>query len=376
MHSINQLEINQKAKSKFSGFDSYLALKGIQWDDKRYFFTALEESVATINETDDENEIIDKIKVELAATNQNAEKFKLKLGHKNLIINLCNELQKTKLEDFNAIIEMTVKTIPEIEPCKSVELVIKNQLIEEEEEKPPIKKQKLIEKPQYQEVPTTELYEQVQYIYETEDDDDQGHYLEQEYIDENTEIVEYQEVENQEQLDQNAMFNSETITKEVNFDASENYTMDSYSSKNNSRSHIISGTIGNSKKPKHMYNEEYLHNKISAGTPSRRRPKLRKDYPETEEGITQRWIDLVRQSCEVIIPHDMLAAYDMANVQLDKIASNLWEVQCPMCAKKVRLQLTQEGKYVNFKRSNFERHLRIVHYRQIIRYQPREDESV
>lgn len=36
-----------------------------------------------------------------------------------------------------------------------------------------------------------------------------------------------------------------------------------------------------------------------------------------------------------------------------------------MCTKKVKLQLTTEGKYVNYKRSNFERHLRNVHYRQI-----------
>lgn len=27
--------------------------------------------------------------------------------------------------------------------------------------------------------------------------------------------------------------------------------------------------------------------------------------------------------------------------------------------------MTYEGKYINYKRSNFERHLRIIHYRQI-----------
>jgi hypothetical protein len=36
-----------------------------------------------------------------------------------------------------------------------------------------------------------------------------------------------------------------------------------------------------------------------------------------------------------------------------------------MCSKKVKLQMTYEGKYINYKRSNFERHLRIIHYRQI-----------
>lgn len=260
---------------------------------------------------------------------------------------------------------------------------MKKPTIEEHEElpvKPPVKKQKLLENAEFQEVPATELYEQVQYIYETEDDndDDGGQFLDQEYIDESTEIVEYQEVTEHMDQESDGIYGAEQLAKHEadNFEQSESFSPGSYSSKNNNRRNTVSSTIRNSKKPKHMYNEEYLqvHIKNSAGTPSRRRPKLKKNYPETEDGMIERWADLVRQSCEVIIPHEMLSGFDLSNLQIDKIAPNVWEVQCPMCSKKVRLQLTHEGKYINFKRSNFERHLRIVHYRQIIKFQPREDE--
>lgn len=107
----------------------------------------------------------------------------------------------------------------------------------------------------------------------------------------------------------------------------------------------------------------------------RRRPKIQKNYPETEEGMLERWADLVRQSCEVIIPLDLIALHDLSQIDITKLHENIWEVKCPMCAKKLRLQLTQEGKYVNYKRSNFERHLRIVHYKQIRQFKPNDSDE-
>lgn len=74
---------------------------------------------------------------------------------------------------------------------------------------------------------------------------------------------------------------------------------------------------------------------------------------------------MVRQSCQVIVPSEILRKHNLQHINIVKLKENLWEVKCPLCMKKVKLQLTQEGKYVNYKRSNFERHLRIVHYRQI-----------
>lgn len=42
---------------KQKGFDSYLALKGIMWDDKKYFFNAVEESISGIAELSDDDEL-------------------------------------------------------------------------------------------------------------------------------------------------------------------------------------------------------------------------------------------------------------------------------------------------------------------------------
>jgi hypothetical protein len=89
--------------------------------------------------------------------------------------------------------------------------------------------------------------------------------------------------------------------------------------------------------------------------------------------------DLVKQSCEVIVPNSLLSQHDLDHIDIVKIHDNIWEVKCPMCTKKLRLQLTQEGKYTNYKRSNFERHLRIVHYTQIRQFKPdasEEDEQM
>lgn len=117
-----------------------------------------------------------------------------------------------------------------------------------------------------------------------------------------------------------------------------------------SQSSIV--TIKNSKKPKHMYADEFLQaqNTIGRiGTPGRRRPKIQKNYACSEEGLHERWIDLVRQSCQVIVPHELLSKFDLSNVELTKIQPSIWEVNCPLCSKKIRLQLTHEGKYLNFK---------------------------
>lgn len=85
--------------------------------------------------------------------------------------------------------------------------------------------------------------------------------------------------------------------------------------------------------------------------------------------------DLVRQSCEVIVPSNLLMQHDLSHIELVKLHDNIWEVKCPMCTKKLRLQLTHEGKYTNYKRSNFERHLRIVHYTQIRQFKPEASEE-
>lgn len=142
------------------------------------------------------------------------------------------------------------------------------------------------------------------------------------------------------------------------------------SNDNRSNEHV---TRKNSKKPKHMYSDEFLqaqsynnNNSGKIGTPGneglnfaiyymlnlltgRRRPKIQKHYPTSDEGTLERWGDLIRQSCSVIIPKELLSKYDLSNINITKMQPFIWEVLCPICSKKIRLQLTHEGKYLNFK---------------------------
>lgn len=372
-----------------TGFDSYLALKGIQWDDKQFFFEAMEESITGLTDLDDNDDFKIKIKSELAANNQSMAKFKFKLGHKNLIINLCHELQKTNFEEFNASYQTVQTVIPDNSSNRQMtELVIRKQPDEEhgysreDEEQQPIKRQKresISSNAQYQEITdTSEAYEQVQYIYETEDEEGSQYIDQSDYIEEGSEIVEYQEINiNEINEDNDAIYSAEQVVKQEadNFEQAEQISYSPYALKNPPRQ----TGVKNSKRPKHMYNEEFLKTQSNVGrigTPGRRRPKLQKHYPETEEGMIERWIDLVRQSCEVIVPHELLSKFDLSQVDIVKICPFIWEVSCPLCSKKLRLQLTHEGKYINFKRSNFERHLRIVHFKQIAKSKYTKDEPV
>ncbi|XP_070500791.1 uncharacterized protein [Chironomus tepperi] len=375
---------------EFNGFDTYLALKGIQWDDKQYFFQALEESIIGIAELDDSDHLKIKFQEELRANNQSMEKFRLKLGHKNLIINLCNELQKTQIDDFNNATYATVK-IPDLKR-EQTELIVRQKQPGEEHgySREDNDEEHLLESPQpkrikydsigsrcdMQEIASPETNEQIQYIYETEEDDG-SQFIDQEYVDDEGEIVEYQEISAEDIDPSNSIYSAEQLVKteagtyEQCFEISD-YEHHSQGSMNRSME------MKNSKKPKHMYTEEFLQMQIGhgrVGTPGRRRPKIQKNYPETEEGLMEKWKDLVRQSCEVIVPTDLLNRFDLEHIDIVKIQTNIWEVKCPMCTKKLRLQLTHEGKYVNFKRSNFERHLRIVHYKQILVFKSEEDNS-
>lgn len=364
---------------EFNGFDTLLALKGIRWDDKKYFFDALEESIVTIAESDDSDELKQSFSEECEANNQKLCNFKLKLGHKNLIINLCHELQKTNIENFNG----SVTHLPETKRIHS-ELVVRK--LEEHgysREKERKRSAAVAETIVPEKIVKREEPEQsIQYLYETEEEDDTSQFVEQEYLEEleaydgDAELVEYQEIQPEEiETDDNCLYASEQIIKnEAGQYEHAEYEVSGYDS-----SSSLNRSGPKSKKPKHMYTLEFLQTQMTQGrigTPGRRRPKIQKHYADTEEGLLERWADLVRQSCEVIVPNELLILHDLSDISIVKIHENIWEVKCPLCTKKLRLQLTHEGKYTNYKRSNFERHLRIVHYRQILKFNPEDDANI
>lgn len=375
---------------ELNGFDTLLALKGIRWDDKKFFFEALEESISSFSdcendEADDSEELRQILAAECAINHQKLRNFKLKLGHKNLIINLCHELQKTNIDEFNG---PPVVQLPENSRPYSELIVRKPEehgYSKENERKRSAANniQSTVPEKMFKSDDDIVAFETpVQYVYETEEEDENSQFVEQEFLEElepyegEAELIEYQEIQPEEiETDENCLYASEQIIKqEADQYEQAVYEVSGYDS---SSSNNRSGS--KSKKPKHMYTTEFLQTQLTQGrigTPGRRRPKIQKQYPATEEGLLERWSDLVRQSCEVIVPPELLSQHDLTDIEIMKIHENIWEVKCPMCTKKLRLQMTKEDKYLNYKRSNFERHLRIVHYRQISKFNPEDEANI
>lgn len=352
---------------EFNGFDTHLALKGIRWDDKKYFFEALEESIRSLNDEDDDNEQKQAILHELSLNHQSLRNFKLKLGHKNFIINLCHELQSISSEEFNGAGMKAVVQVPETKRDYHEQLLVRKQPEEHGYSREDEKRRK---EEEIHEVPVSEPAEEDQFEYESAHEEDEqpleeGHYLD---LEEELEVEEAEEIEYHDLKREGSPIDEIYVTEQIIMNETEQYEQSRFeiSGYDSSSSHHRAGP--KSKKPKHMYTSEFLQSQSTPGrigTPGRRRPKLQKNYPDTESGLIERWGDLIRQSCEVIIPQVMLERHDLSHIEIFKLQDNVWEVKCPLCTKKLRVQMTHEGKYTNYKRSNFERHLRIVHYSQI-----------
>jgi hypothetical protein len=115
------------------------------------------------------------------------------------------------------------------------------------------------------------------------------------------------------------------------------------------------------RRPDHMYNDEFLSKNISA-----KRRRVKKSYPPGDEGTKMRFVDLLSQSLQCILPRDRYEEVKFEELNVTKHSDTVWNAQCPICKAIVRLPVVHEnnGKYVNYKRSNFERHLRFKHCKQ------------
>lgn len=60
-----------------------------------------------------------------------------------------------------------------------------------------------------------------------------------------------------------------------------------------------------------------------------------------------------------------MPAIETGDIQVEKSEESdyTWIVYCPICSNRIRLAVVYEnlGRYCNYKRSNFERHLRFKH---------------
>ncbi|CAO1436363.1 unnamed protein product [Diamesa serratosioi] len=308
-----------------NGFDSLLTLKGLHWDDKRQFFRELEETVTNLMYLDEDNLNRTDFEEELLKTNQNLSQFKLKLGHKNLVLNLCHLLTNITLDELH---QRRLNKLPKSEiifhpKALKRELETTNEIQEIEEQEYQIVEG--VDEEMYEEIGDGEI------LTETIEGEFQPEYY-TEYVYSDSEIA------------------GKTQKYEYN-----NYTEDE-----NYEPASKKNTI------KHENNEECFI--LSKPKKSNRRPKLHKKYADDDDGKLERWHDLVKQSLEVVLPKDLLDAQQIDSINIAKLTENTWEINCPMymCDKKLKLQMTKEGKYTNYKRSNFERHLRIVHLRTTV----------
>ena len=314
-----------------NGFDSLLTLKGLHWEDKTQFFRELEDTVTNLMYLNENNVTRKEFEDELLKSNQNLSQFKLKLGHKNLVLNLCHLLTNITLDEFQ---QRCFNNQPSESEPKAFE--------KEQEE---VSNSAVFVKPEHgYSKKKAKIQEYVQEIEEEQ---------EIEMIEGYDEELIYEEVEGTE-----GALITEIIEDEFQQESDIEYV---YSDSNE--------TAG--KKQEYEYNnytEEENYEPcfvMSKPKKSNRRPKLHKKYSDDDEGKLERWHDLVKQSLEVVLPKDLLDAQQIDSILIQKLTDNTWEVYCPMCLcdKKLKLQLTKEGKYTNYKRSNFERHLRIVHLR-------------
>lgn len=314
-----------------NGFDSYLALKGIRYDDKNEFFTSLEATVREIitsNENDEEKLVLS----EILRGYCDLKNFKLKPGHRNFIMNLMLEIDNSEPNEFFKINQtppvqetpqqVTIVKIPALSPTPvEIKYEISNDSQQQMEEDP------------FSYQPDEAIFIQEQHPEETNEKYDQDSLVDEEYL-----LEEYlsEEHRSMDEMEGYVLEMPETQSKRR---------------KSYKRQH---------RRPERMYNEEFLS---TNSNPRRRRVTTAKFYPNTDDGTRERFRDLMLQSMHCILSKEQISAVEDVPIDIEKQNESCWSVMCPLCRANIKLAVVYEnnGKYVNYKRSNFERHLRYKH---------------
>jgi hypothetical protein len=306
---------------QYNGFDSFLALKGIRYDEKNEFFQSLESTIVEIVSSEGSSLEKTELITEIKAQHQKVENFKLKPGHRNYIMNLMMEIEKADVNEFfgRSVVAETLE-VPKIEILKRQYMI-------------------------GQEIPS-----------EASTSSDNKHKGERETI--------FSDIEHGYSQDQEAeteyIYEEEYLTDDDGMIRLEYETVEAPEVNRKRKSHA-NHTPGSGKhKPVKMYNEEFIAKCVN---PRRRRVTVNKSYPQTDEGTRERFTDLIQQSIECILPREKLQEIDGYELHVEKESETSWAVYCPVCHSRIRLPVVLEngGRYCNYKRSNFERHLRFKH---------------
>lgn len=250
-------------------------------------------------------------------------KFKIKPGHRNYIMNLMQEIDRTDVDDFFSYKPGEIKKKNQIPPNMAVYKICRQPAITDCSDS--------------SEIQIKHEDDETFFCYENNDD----------RVEAITEAIENEEssMESEEMQyvceEYLSCDENQIITEEMNMAK-------------------VSQTSHKHRKPDVMYNKEFLAKNIN---PRKRRLTDGKTYPNTDEGNTERFRDLVKQSLECILPKQKYSRISHKELHVYKEADTIWRVECPLCPAKIRLCIIYEknGKYCNFKRSNFERHLRFKH---------------
>lgn len=237
---------------QINGFNSFLALKGIRYDDKKEFFQSLETTVKDYCDSDDVSSEKSDLLDELASQRQTIKNFKLRPGDRNCIMNLMLEIEKTEASDFFG---------------RSSELFVQDQMTSPHKQNFALfheqSPQKLIARRSDEK---NFFVAQPDHGYSRDDDQQEQEYvLEEEYLTDDT-------------MDSMGLIKIEYEDSPVNAPAK--------------RKSTSSATHSAKRRPDRMYNEEFMAKCVN---PRRRRIALNKTYPATDEGTRERFADLIQQ---------------------------------------------------------------------------------
>jgi hypothetical protein len=330
-----------------NGFDTFLALKGIRYDDKKEFFDSLEETVSEIltsSEDTSEKLAIQKALIQTGCRIEDEKKFKFKPGHRNFIMNLMLEIDSTDTNHFFRNDPFSTKDFEfPLVQVKSVK-DIKKELIESEEE-------------DEEDFMCRNLDDFLQHSSSIKIEEDEQEIKVEPKVEATNNEIEIEEAVIAFEGEDNGEFSMEEY-KTFDGGMTGSYFLQT-PSKNISQD-SNEEEKKNYSKPERMYNDEFIAKRMN---PRKRRITTSKIYPNTDDGTRARFRDLVKQSMECILPRELYETVYNRTIEIEKENDTCWICTCPICKSNIKLAVNveNEGKYCNYKRSNFERHLRFKH---------------
>ena len=243
---------------QINGFDSFLALKGIRNDEKNEFFKSLESTVLEFVTSDRASSTKDDLETEIAAHHQSFDDFKLKPGHRNYIMNLMIEIDKSDVNEFfGRCSDITAKEPEEIEKV-NLETPSKHQY-SIAHNTPPATLANLIVRRSNTEKHIVVSRDEHGYSQENETE----YVLEEEYLTDDT---------------MDSMFKVD-------------YGVELQDTRKRKSSSSLAASSAK-RRPAQMYNEEFMAKSVN---PRRRRVTVNKTYPANDEGTRERFTDLIHQ---------------------------------------------------------------------------------